>query len=95
MPKPQRPATSDQRPATSDLLRDQSPRQLSIHNVHVLTTSRPPRPWYLHDVARRDFVGLLSKLDLIVNTPVTRGVTYLWRNDYHGLNKPFEKIESF
>ena len=42
-----------QRPATSDLLRDQSPRQLSIHNVHVLATSRPPRPWYLHDVAGR------------------------------------------
>ena len=40
-----------QRPATSDLLRDQCPRQLSIHNVHVLATSRPPRPWYLHDVA--------------------------------------------
>ena len=39
--------------ATSDLPRDQSPRQLSIHNVHVLATSRPPRPWYLHDVAGR------------------------------------------
>ena len=42
-----------QQKATSDLLRDQSPRQLSIHNVHVLATSRPPRPWYLHDVAGR------------------------------------------
>ena len=42
-----------QRPATSDLLRDQSPRQLSIHNVHILATSRPPRPWCLHDVAGR------------------------------------------
>ena len=42
-----------QRPATSDLLRDQSPRQLSIHNVHLLATSRPPRPWYLHDAAGR------------------------------------------
>ena len=37
----------------SNLLHDQSPRQLSIHNVHVLATSRPPRPWYLHDVAGR------------------------------------------
>ena len=36
-----------QRPATSDLLPDQSPRQLSIHNV------RPLRPWHLHDVAGR------------------------------------------
>ena len=35
-----------QRPATSDLLRDQSPRQLAIHNVHVLATSRPPRADY-------------------------------------------------
>ena len=38
-------AISDQRSATSDQLRDQSPRQLSIHNVHVLATSCPPQPW--------------------------------------------------
>ena len=42
MPKTQRPATWCE-----------SPRQLSIHNVHVLATSRPPRPWYLHDMAGR------------------------------------------
>ena len=41
----------DQRSAT--WLRDRRPRQLSIHNVYVLPTSRPPRPWYLHDVAGR------------------------------------------
>ena len=48
-----RPIHNAKNAATSDLLRDQSPRQLSIHNVHVLATSRPPRPWYLNDVVGR------------------------------------------
>ena len=37
-----RPIHNAKNAATSDLLRDQSPRQLSIHNVHVRLGDQPP-----------------------------------------------------